>query len=131
MEERELLQTQRSFMTVKTLAEQAKATFVGISPIDWNAPLHQDGFINDDEVAQLMELGAVGEIAGWAYDRQGILIECVTNSRVAGVGIEQPAQRLIIGIAGGVKKSGGDFGGSAWEVDRRTDRRRSCRPSYS
>jgi DNA-binding transcriptional regulator LsrR (DeoR family) len=91
-------------MTVKTLAEQAKATFVGISQIDWNAPLHQDGLINDDEVTQLMELGAVGEIAGWAYDRQGILIQCVTNSRVAGVWLEQPAQRLIIGIAGGVKK---------------------------
>ncbi len=40
IEERELLQTQRSFITVKTLAEQAKATFVGISQIDWNAPLH-------------------------------------------------------------------------------------------
>jgi DNA-binding transcriptional regulator LsrR (DeoR family) len=104
IEERELLQTQRSFMTVKTLAEQAKATFVGITQIDWNAPLHQDGLINDDEVTQLMELGAVGEIAGWAYDRQRILIQCVTNSRVAGVGLEQPAQRLIIGIAGGVKK---------------------------
>ena len=131
IEERQLLQTQRSFTIVKNLAEQAKATLVGISPIDWNAPLHQDGFINDDEVTQLIELGAVGEIAGWAYDRQGILIQCVTNSRVADVPLEQPAQGLIIGIAGGVKKSGGDFGGSAWEVDRRTDRRRSCRPSYS
>jgi DNA-binding transcriptional regulator LsrR (DeoR family) len=104
IEERELLQTQRSFMTVKTLGEQAKVTFVGISEIDWNAPLHQDGLINDDEVTQLMEQGAVGEIAGWAYDRQGILIQCVTNSRVADVALEQPAQRLIIGIAGGVKK---------------------------
>jgi DNA-binding transcriptional regulator LsrR (DeoR family) len=66
IEERELLQTQRSFITVKTLAEQAKATFVGISQIDSNAPLHQDGLINDDEVTQLIELGAVGEIAGWA-----------------------------------------------------------------
>jgi DNA-binding transcriptional regulator LsrR (DeoR family) len=131
IEELELLQTQRLFMTVKTLAEQAKATFVGISQIDGNAPLHQDGFINDDEVTQLIELGAVGEIAGWADDRQGVLIQCVTNSRVAGVPLEQPAQRLIIGIAGGVKKSGVNFGGSAWEVDRTTGRRRSCRPSYS
>jgi DNA-binding transcriptional regulator LsrR (DeoR family) len=40
IEERKLLQTQRSFMTVKTIAEQAKAAFVGISQIDWNAPLH-------------------------------------------------------------------------------------------
>jgi DNA-binding transcriptional regulator LsrR (DeoR family) len=66
--------------------------------------LHQDGFIIDVEVTQLIELGAVGEIAGWAYDRQGILIQCVTNSRVAGVPLQQPAQRLIIGVAGGVKK---------------------------
>ena len=104
IEERELLQTQRSFLTVKTLAEQAKATFVGISHIAWNAPLHQDGFINDDEVAQLIELGAVGEIGGWAYDCKGILLQDGTNSRVASVPLEQPAQRLIIGVAGGVKK---------------------------
>jgi DNA-binding transcriptional regulator LsrR (DeoR family) len=105
IEERELLQTQRSFITVKTLAEQAKATFVGISQIAWNAPLHQDGFISDDEVAQLIELGAVGEIAGWAYDRHGVLLQEGTNSRVASVPLEQPAQRLIIGVAGGVKKA--------------------------
>jgi DNA-binding transcriptional regulator LsrR (DeoR family) len=61
VEERQLLQTQRSFITVKTLAEQAKVTFVGIGHIVWNAPLHQDGFINDEEVAKLIELGAVGD----------------------------------------------------------------------
>lgn len=105
VEERELLQTQRSFIVVKTLAEQAKVTFVGISDIAWNAPLHQNGFINDDEVAELVELGAVGEIAGWAYDRQGVLLQQGTNSRVASVPLEQPAQRLIIGVAGGAKKA--------------------------
>lgn len=104
VEERELLQTQRSFLAVKALAEQAKATFVGIGQIAWNAPLHQDGFISDEDVAELIELGAVGEIAGWAYDRRGVLIQGATNSRVAGVPLQQPAQRLIIGIAGGVKK---------------------------
>jgi DNA-binding transcriptional regulator LsrR (DeoR family) len=105
IEERELLQTQRSFLTVKLLAEQAKATFVGIGQITWNAPLHQDGFINDEEVTELIVLGAVGEIAGWAYDCFGALICGGTNSRVAGVPFEQPAQRLVIGVAGGVKKA--------------------------
>jgi DNA-binding transcriptional regulator LsrR (DeoR family) len=105
IEERELLQTQRSFITVKALAEQAKATFVGISQIAWNAPLHQNGFINDDEVAQLIELGAVGEIAGWAYDAYGVLLQQGTNKRVASVPLEQPAYRLIIGVAGGVHKA--------------------------
>ncbi|MDZ8052902.1 MAG: sugar-binding transcriptional regulator [Aulosira sp. ZfuCHP01] len=105
IEERELLQTQRSFIVVKTLAEQAKATFVGISHIAWNAPLHQDGFINDDEVAELIELGAVGEIAGWAYDAQGVLLQKGTNNRVASVPLEQPVHRLMIGVAGGEKKA--------------------------
>ncbi|BAY49762.1 hypothetical protein SAMD00079811_73910 [Scytonema sp. HK-05] len=105
IEEREVLQTQRSFLAVKTLAEQAKATFVGISHIAWNAPLHQNGFINDDEVTELIELGAAGEIAGWAYDHYGVLLQQGTNSRVASVPLEQPAQRLIIGVAGGVKKA--------------------------
>ena len=104
IEERQLLQTQRSFVTVKNLAEQAKATFVGVSHIAWNAPLHQDGFIDDDEIAELIELGAVGEIAGWAYNHQGVLLQQGTNKRVASVPLQQPAQRLVIGVAGGEKK---------------------------
>lgn len=105
IEERQLLQTQRSFLAVKALAEQAKVTFVGISHIAWNAPLHEEGFINDAEVAELIELGAVGEIAGWAFNSYGALLQQGTNSRVASVPLEQPAQRLIIGVAGGLKKT--------------------------
>lgn len=105
VEERQLLQTQRSFIAVKSLAEQAKATFIGIGQIAWNAPLHQDGFINDDEVTELIELGAIGEIAGWAYDRAGILLQSGTNERVASIPLEQSAQRLIIGVVGGAKKA--------------------------
>ena len=53
----------------------------------------------------MIELGAVGEIAGWAYDHQGVLLQRGTNSRVTSVPLEQPARRLIIGVAGGVKKA--------------------------
>jgi DNA-binding transcriptional regulator LsrR (DeoR family) len=104
VEERQLLQTQRSFIVVKNLAEQARATFVGISHIAWQAPLHEDGFINDEEVTELIELGAVGEIAGWAYNSHGMLLHQGTNTRVASVPLQQPAQRLVIGVAGGEKK---------------------------
>ncbi|MGG6296819.1 sugar-binding domain-containing protein [Leptolyngbya sp. AN02str] len=73
--------------------------------IAWNAPLHNDGFINGNELTELIELGAVGEIAGWAYDHHDILLKQCTNTRVAGVPLEQPAHRLTIGIANGVKKT--------------------------
>ncbi|HEY9737445.1 MAG TPA: sugar-binding transcriptional regulator [Trichocoleus sp.] len=104
VEERDLLQTQRSFLSIKALAEQAKVTFVGVGEIAWNGPLHENGFIRDEEVTELIELGAVGEIAGWAYDLQGNLLQGGTNTRVASVPLEQPVKRLVIGIAGGLDK---------------------------
>ena len=104
VKERKLLQTQRSFTTIKSLVNQAKVTFVGIGNIGWNAPLHESGFINDKEIAELMELGAVGEVAGWAYDNHGTLLKKGTNTRIAGVPLEQPVGRLTIGVAGGLLK---------------------------
>jgi DNA-binding transcriptional regulator LsrR (DeoR family) len=104
-EERDLLQTQQAFMAVKSLAKQAKVTFVGISHIAWNSPLHEDGFINDEELTELIELGAIGEIAGWAFNDQGHLLHKGTNTRVASLPLEQPPQRSTIGVAGGIGKA--------------------------
>ena len=104
VKERKLLQTQQSFITIESLVNQAKVTFVGIGNIGWNAPLHESGFVNDKEITELMELGAVGEVAGWAYDKHGVLLKKGTNTRIAGVPLEQPVQRLTIGIAGGLHK---------------------------
>lgn len=104
-EERNLLQTQQAFMAVKSLAKQAKVTFVGISHIAWNSPLHEDGFINDKELTELIDLGAIGEIAGWAFDAQGTLLHEGTNTRVASLPLEQPAQKPTLGIAGGSGKA--------------------------
>jgi DNA-binding transcriptional regulator LsrR (DeoR family) len=105
VEERALLQSQRSFVAVKELAEQAKASFVGMSEIAWEAPLHRDGFVNDGEIAQLIEMGAVGEIAGWAFDGNGTLIADATNERVAGLPLEAPPHRPTIAVAGGRAKA--------------------------
>jgi len=53
----------------------------------------------------LVKAGGVGEITGWAYDRQGRLIEGLTNERVASVMPDQPARRLVIGAAMGPAKT--------------------------
>ena len=104
VKERKLLQTPQSFITIESLVDRANVTFVGIGNIGWNAPLHESGFINDKEITELMELGAVGEVAGWAYDKHGVLLKKGTNTRIAGVPLEQPVQRLTIGVAGGLHK---------------------------
>lgn len=105
VEERNLLQTQKAYVTIKSLAEQAKVTFVGISQIAWNSPLHEDGFINDAELTELIDLGATGEIAGWAFDAQGRILSKGTNTRVASVPLEQSTQKSTIGVAGGIGKA--------------------------
>ena len=61
--------------------------------------------INDDEVAQLVELGAVGRLQGGHTIATEFCCNGGTNSRVASVPLEQPDQRLIIRVAGGVKKA--------------------------
>lgn len=43
VEERQLLQTQKSFVAIQALAAQARVTFVGIGTVAWNAPLHESG----------------------------------------------------------------------------------------
>jgi DNA-binding transcriptional regulator LsrR (DeoR family) len=105
VEERRLLQTQRSYAAVRELAERANATFVGIGEIAWNGPLHRDGFVTDAEVAELIDHGAVGEIGGWSFDADGRLIDGCTNDRVAGLPLPQPVRRLTIAVGGGRRKA--------------------------
>lgn len=100
VEERRLLQTQRSFAVVRDLAARAVVAFVGIGHVGWMAPLHRDHFVTDEEIAELVEQGAVGEIAGWAYDSAGRFVECSTNDRNAGLPIESLRQTRMIGVSG-------------------------------
>ncbi len=104
LEERDVLAAQRSVAILAGLAQSAKATFVGVGNLSWNGPLHADGFITDDELGELSDLGAVGEIGGWAFDRDGQLIEGSVNARALSLSPKQLAPRQIIAIATGSNK---------------------------
>ena len=100
VEERRLLQTQRSYTKLQELGEQVTVAFVGISEIGWQAPVHRDQFITDRELSDLIDKGAVGEIAGWAFDSSGRLVESDTNDRNAGLPLSEFRKASIIGVAG-------------------------------
>jgi DNA-binding transcriptional regulator LsrR (DeoR family) len=105
VEERQLLQTQHSYAVIRDLAAEATAAFLGISQVGWQSPLHQDLFITDPELADLIDRGAVGEIAGWAFDRDGRLLDGGTNDRVAGLPLARLDKARIIGVTGGPEKT--------------------------
>jgi DNA-binding transcriptional regulator LsrR (DeoR family) len=105
IEECTFLRAQRSYATVRELANRADAAFVGIGEVAWDAPLHRDGFLTDAELTELIDLGAIGEIGGQAFDAAGQLVQGGTNDRMAGLPLPQSAQRLTIAVGGGRRKA--------------------------
>jgi DNA-binding transcriptional regulator LsrR (DeoR family) len=102
--ERELLHRQPIIHSTLTLAGQADVALVGIGDLGAEAPLFVDGFITAPELRALQKAGAVGEIVGWAFGRDGRLIEGLTNERVASAPIPSRERSLVVAIAKGVKK---------------------------
>jgi DNA-binding transcriptional regulator LsrR (DeoR family) len=104
LEERALFHALPSIKSVLRLAEEADVTFVGVGQMGDDAPLLKDGFLNADELAQMQAAGAVGEVAGWAYDSDGRYLDTPLNNRVAGARVMAEAGRSVIAIAAGPTK---------------------------
>jgi len=103
-EERAMLHRQAMIQPTLALASQANVTFVGIGDLGPKAPLFLDGFINDAELKALQRAGAVGEICGWAFDRDGRMIEGITNDRVASAPLPSRETSHVVALAMGPAK---------------------------
>ena len=97
--EKNLLLAQKSLRNIVDLAELADITFVGIGTIDVDAALLRDGFVKAEEIRSLTRAGAVGEITGWAFDANGMLIDGLTNDRVLSVPLQNAPKRRVIGVS--------------------------------
>ena len=107
VEERTLLESQRPWQLIRSLADGARIAFVGIGTLDrqTEVPLLRDGFITEAERDELIRLGAVGDITGWAFDAQGRQIEGGSNARLTAIPHRLPLERLTVGVAGGASKA--------------------------
>ena len=56
---------------VRAVAAKADLRLVGIGQMDQQAQVHVDGFVSREELLEMMRLGAVGELTGWAFDDRG------------------------------------------------------------
>jgi len=89
---------------VKAVAAKADLRLIGIGQMDQKAQVHVDGFVTREELFEMMRLGAVGEITGWAYDAKGKLIKGGTNRRLTSIPPQMPAQTATIAAAIGQAK---------------------------
>ena len=89
---------------VKAVAAKADLRLIGIGQMDQKAQVHVDGFVTRDELFEMMRLGAIGEITGWAYDAKGKLIKGGTNRRLTSIPPQAPAETATIAAAIGSAK---------------------------
>jgi DNA-binding transcriptional regulator LsrR (DeoR family) len=89
---------------VKAVAAKADLRLIGIGQMDQKAQVHVDGFVTREELFEMMRLGAVGEITGWAYDAKGKLIKGGTNRRLTSIPPQAPAGAATIAAAVGQAK---------------------------
>jgi DNA-binding transcriptional regulator LsrR (DeoR family) len=89
---------------VKAVADRADLKLIGIGQMDQKAQMHVDGFVTREELTEMMRLGAIGEITGWAYDAKGRLIKGGTNRRLTSIPPDVPAKAMTIAAALGPGK---------------------------
>ena len=89
---------------VRAVAAKADLRLVGIGQMDQRAQVHIDGFVSRGELFDMMRLGAVGELTGWAFDAKGRIIDGGTNQRLTSIPPQVPAKALTIGAAVGPAK---------------------------
>src|SRR6201987_3156037 len=89
---------------VKAVAAKADLRLVGLGQMDQKAQVHVDGFVTREELYEMMRLGAVGEVTGWAFDAKGRLIKGGTNKRLTSIPPQVPAQTTTIAAALGPAK---------------------------
>lgn len=103
-EEKNTLHQQSHVSRIHALAKDADITFVGIGNLGSTSPLYVDGFIDDEELAYLSDVGAAGEIISWIYNREGAIVDCKINKRVTSSTLTLASEKPVVGIASGLNK---------------------------
>jgi len=103
--DRQLWCNHQAYKIVTGLAAHADVTFLGIGTIALQGAMHEDGFIDDREVAQLQAQGAIGEMICHAFDSNGTMLASPLADRVTTPPLAPHPDKPVIGLAGGSKKA--------------------------
>lgn len=91
---------------VYELAKSATVNIIGTSPLKLESTVSRVGIVSAEDIAELSEKGAVGDIAGYFIDKEGNLIDWSKSQLYSGVPLELIYQaETSICIAGEVEKA--------------------------
>lgn len=67
----------------------------GVGDVTDSTPLHVNGYVDDEQLAELRTLGAVGDIAGRFFDTDGVAVDGTLARRTVGVTLDVLAHSPI------------------------------------
>lgn len=102
-----VIRSQRDVRRTLSVASAADVALVGIGNLDpETSGFVRAGFIEPDELRELKDDGAVGDLAWQLYTADGALYPCEFNNRVIGIRLEELAHiPTTIAVAAGVEKA--------------------------
>lgn len=104
VEEKNTFHDLQPVRSILKLVKQADATFVGIGHMSESSPLFVDGFISTNELNNLLDDDATGEIISWVFDKKGMLLSNSVSERVASAPLTVNSEKPVYGIAAGEDK---------------------------
>ena len=100
-----VITAQKSVNYALQIAKKSDLAVLGIGAMDTDSTLVNAGFLSSDEITQLKDNGAVGDICAQFYDSKGQPLDYGYTGRVIGLNLEDLKRiKTVIGIAGGEKK---------------------------
>ncbi len=103
---RDFYLNERMNRTTLELAHRAAWSLVGVGPVDVHHSVYAlTGFLGREELADLREKGAVGDIAGQFYDSEGKVLDIPLHRRTVAVPLSEiRSMRNVMALAGGMEK---------------------------
>ena len=105
-EELRVMHGQEPVRHTMALCARADFTLVGVGQVGPLAPLCVDGFMNAQQMQDMMAQGAAGEITSWVYDGEGRVMPGEFNARVASAPLIVGGEAPVVGLAAGPVKAG-------------------------
>lgn len=94
-----------------TLAQRADIMLVGIGAVNEYLGQYRAGYLGDADLGHIREEGAVGEVIGTYFSRQGNVVPLEINERIIGLGFEELRNIPIrVGVSWGVQKVSANIG---------------------
>ena len=99
-----ILRSQRGYLAVSDLYENADMVLIGVGSVGATAPILVDGFVSAAEMARLERAGAVGEILSRSFDHRGRPVDGEVTARLTALRLVPDPKRPVIIVATGLEK---------------------------